>query len=154
MAVGERTRTMDLGRMRGNRQVYLLGHHEHLEGNNRVRALVDDGVITNSGSAKTHCLNLTSTWSTEAIGSIAGTPLLLSTLSCMVWPIVAVLKYGADVQTSVQTGVTIAGFIVTASESDNWPVMIRQTDRVARCVIDRTRCFSRYHGEQGDIQQL
>ncbi|ROW00658.1 hypothetical protein VSDG_03333 [Cytospora chrysosperma] len=114
MAVGERIRTLDLGRTTSNRQTYLLSHHEHLEGNDIVTALLDDGVIRLKDAAKTHCLNFTSTWSTEAIGSIVGTPLLLSILSCIVWPMVAVLKYGADVQTSVQTGVTIAGFIVTA----------------------------------------
>lgn len=157
MAVGERIRTLNLGRTTSNRQTYLLSHHEHLEGNNIVTALLDDGVIRVKDSAKTHCLNFTSTWSTEAIGSIVGTPLLLSILSCMVWPIVAVLKYGADVQTSVQTGVTIGGFIVTASALLIALVAFldtmgsRETDNSSRKRVSRGRPS---RGKPGNLRAL
>lgn len=117
MTVGERIRIMDLGRIRGDRQVYPLSHYKQLEGNNRVRALIDDGVVRDRGSPKTNCLNFISVWSTDAVVTIVGMPLILSILSCIVWPAVAVLKYVADVQTSVQTGVTIASFALTASKS-------------------------------------
>lgn len=38
----------------------------------------------------------------------------MSIATVVAWPIIAVLKYEADVQTSVQTGATVGSFIVTA----------------------------------------
>lgn len=41
-------------------------------------------------------------------------PTIMSIATVVAWPIIAVLKYEADVQTSVQTGATVGSFIVTA----------------------------------------
>lgn len=107
---------MDLGRVGGNRNVHLLYHRDHLEGDSRVRDLVEKGVITEQGNPKLFCLNFVSIWGHAAAGFIVGLPVFLGFLCCVIWPSVAVRVYGGDVQTSVQTGFAVGSFIVTASE--------------------------------------
>lgn len=41
-------------------------------------------------------------------------PTLLSISATVAWPIVSVLKYGGDVQASVQTGTAVGSYIITA----------------------------------------
>ncbi|KAG7081578.1 pfs domain-containing protein [Colletotrichum scovillei] len=53
-------------------------------------------------------------WDTTLISIVVLLPTIISIATAVAWPIVAVLKYEADVQTSVQTGVTVGSFIVTA----------------------------------------
>lgn len=50
--IGDCISVMDLGRAERNRNVHLLYHHDHLEGDTRVRDLVERGVITDSGAEK------------------------------------------------------------------------------------------------------
>lgn len=116
-AVGRMKSTLDLGRSGTNLNTYLLNHHEESEGSSLVNDLTDQGVLSDRNQAKTRCLNFVSVWRIEALGNMAATPLFISLLFCVVWPPVAVLRFGADVQNSIQTGVTIAGFVVTASKS-------------------------------------
>lgn len=58
-------------------------------------------------------LNFVLHWNTPLASIIILTPTLVSILVCGLWPVVAVLQYGADVQDSVQTGSTLAAYIVT-----------------------------------------
>ncbi|EXF74490.1 pfs domain-containing protein [Colletotrichum fioriniae PJ7] len=53
-------------------------------------------------------------WDTTLISIVVLLPTIISIATVVAWPIVAVLKYEADVQTSVQTGATVGSFIVTA----------------------------------------
>ena len=59
-------------------------------------------------------LNLIRTWDAYLISVIVMLPTGLSVLMSVVWSVVAVLKYGVDVQTSTQTAFTIASYMVTA----------------------------------------
>ncbi|KAK2613494.1 hypothetical protein N8I77_000406 [Diaporthe amygdali] len=113
--VGNRVSMLDLGRAEGNSNVHQLYHHEHLEGNVIARDLAEKGVITDKGDGKLYCLNFVSVWGSAAAGFIVGVPVFSGFLCCVIWPIVAVRKYNADVQTSVQTGFAVGSFIVTAS---------------------------------------
>lgn len=58
-------------------------------------------------------LNFVTGWDATAAGYIILTPTIISVFVAVIWPAVAVLKYEADVQTSVQTGFAAAGYIVT-----------------------------------------
>ncbi|KAK1468712.1 RNA recognition domain-containing protein [Colletotrichum melonis] len=53
-------------------------------------------------------------WDTTLISVVVLLPTIVSIATVVAWPIVAVLKYEADVQTSVQTGATVGSYIVTA----------------------------------------
>lgn len=59
-------------------------------------------------------LNTVHKWNTDAAGVVVAVPLLASFVVGIVWPAVAVATYHADVNTSVQTGFTIASYIITA----------------------------------------
>lgn len=63
---------------------------------------------------KQYALNFVSTWHTNLVALAFTVPVVASIAVSIAWPAVAVLHYGADLQTSVQTGVTIGGFVVTA----------------------------------------
>ena len=60
-------------------------------------------------------LNLVTGWDASLISIILMAPTALSIIISVGWPMIAVLKYGADVQTSVQTAISVASFIVTAA---------------------------------------
>lgn len=92
----------------------LLYDHDHREGDALVRDLIERGVITDSGNAKLYCLNFVSVWGSAAASFIVGLPVFFGLLCCIIWPIVAVCIYNADVQTSVQTGFAVGSFVVTA----------------------------------------
>lgn len=92
----------------------LLFDHDHREGDALVRDLVERGVITDSGDAKLYCLNFVSVWGSAAAGFIVGLPVFFGLLCCVIWPIVAIRTYKADVQTSVQTAFAVGSFVVTA----------------------------------------
>jgi hypothetical protein len=58
-------------------------------------------------------LNLVSRWNTSTAGTIVALPVVFSVFVCVAWPIVAHKVYGADVQSSVQTGFGVGSYIVT-----------------------------------------
>jgi hypothetical protein len=60
------------------------------------------------------CLNMVPGWNGNAASVIILTPTILSIAIAVAWPAVAVRVYGEDVQTSVQTGGTVASYVVTA----------------------------------------
>lgn len=70
--------------------------------------------LTSSGT-KT-ALNFVLAWDPQAAGVVILLPTIISLILCVTWPIVAVLKYEADVQTSVQTATSLASYIVTAGK--------------------------------------
>lgn len=53
-------------------------------------------------------------WDTTLISMVILIPITVSIATVFTWPMVAVLRYGADVQISVQTGATVGSFIVTS----------------------------------------
>ncbi|KAH7131545.1 hypothetical protein B0J13DRAFT_106303 [Dactylonectria estremocensis] len=59
-------------------------------------------------------LNFVTGWDANAASYIILTPTVLSIFVTVIWPAVAVRKYGADVQSSVQTGTAVASYIITA----------------------------------------
>lgn len=48
------------------------------------------------------------------ISNIILLPTFLSIAATVVWPIVAVRRYGCDVQAGVQTGTAVGSYIITA----------------------------------------
>jgi len=59
-------------------------------------------------------LNMATRWNTDAAGSIVALPVVLSLLFAIIWPVVAVKVYNADVNASVQTSFGIASYVVTS----------------------------------------
>lgn len=52
-------------------------------------------------------------WDPSMISNIVLVPTLLSVAATVAWPAVAILRYGGDVQASVQTGTAVGGYIIT-----------------------------------------
>ncbi|KAH6710487.1 hypothetical protein EV126DRAFT_24940 [Verticillium dahliae] len=52
-------------------------------------------------------------WDAHPVSYVVGVPAVISIAIAAIWPMVAVLKFGADVQSSVQTGAAVASFIIT-----------------------------------------
>ncbi|KND92237.1 hypothetical protein TOPH_02990 [Tolypocladium ophioglossoides CBS 100239] len=73
-----------------------------------------DATSETEDATNPQALNLVLGWDSSLIASVILTPTLLSIATCVVWPVVAVLKYEADIQTSVQTGAAVASYVVTA----------------------------------------
>lgn len=61
-----------------------------------------------------HALKFVVGWDASMISNIILLPTLLSVAATVAWPIVAVLRYGGEVQTSVQTGTAVGSYIITA----------------------------------------
>lgn len=61
-------------------------------------------------------LNFASRWDSLAASYTIISPTVIAILICILWPVVAVRKYDANVQVSVQTGISVASFLITASE--------------------------------------
>lgn len=53
-------------------------------------------------------------WDTSMISNIILLPTILSVGATVAWPIIAVLRFGEQVQDSVQTGTAVGGYIITA----------------------------------------
>lgn len=66
--------------------------------------------------APIRALNFVSGWDTAGASLVILTPIAISLVVTVVWPIVAVLKYEEDVQTSVQTGTAVASYLITAGK--------------------------------------
>ena len=125
--------TLDLGLDR-YRQVALLEHPDDMTHQRRlIEELHTKGVLRTSEPpngqpmagpppgvqlpAQTpRALNFVTGWDASAASYIILTPTIISILVSIIWPAVAVQKYDADVQTSVQTGMAVASYIVTAGE--------------------------------------
>lgn len=79
------------------------------------KKLQDDyQVITSDSENRRRGLNFVSAWHTTSAFWAVLCPNILGTIVCVIWPAVARWKYGADLQTSVQTGFAVGGYIVTA----------------------------------------
>ncbi|CAK7237830.1 hypothetical protein SBRCBS47491_010164 [Sporothrix bragantina] len=63
---------------------------------------------------KVWALNFVSTWHTNFAALAVVAPVIASMIVSIAWPAIAVLKYGEDMQTSVQTGFTVGSYVVTA----------------------------------------
>jgi hypothetical protein len=62
-------------------------------------------------------LNFVLAWDAQIASLLILQPTVASLIICVVWPIVSVLKYQVDVQTSVQTATSLASYIVTAGKT-------------------------------------
>jgi len=54
-----------------------------------------------------YALNLVKGWNANSASSLVATPIVFSLTVSIIWPIVAVTRYGMDIQISVQTGFTV-----------------------------------------------
>lgn len=63
-------------------------------------------------------LNFVCGWHAHTATLIIIFPTVLSIVVGIAWPALAVRKYRADVQTSIQTGVSVESYIVTAGKSE------------------------------------
>jgi len=59
-------------------------------------------------------LNFVTGWDAKAASYIILSPTIFSILVSILWPVVAVGRFDADVQSSIQTGTAVASYIVTA----------------------------------------
>ena len=112
--ISSRVRSLQLGFYgSGTRSIFFFKKPERLEGTRIRDELIDSKVM-----AKLHqqesALNIVRTWDAYIISVIVLLPTGLSVLMSVIWSALAVLKYGADVQTSTQTAFTIASYMVTA----------------------------------------
>ncbi|KAF2396538.1 hypothetical protein EJ06DRAFT_585009 [Trichodelitschia bisporula] len=114
-ALGEHDYILPLGRYRTHsRSIYLLHNPSKLEGSFEiVERLRLAGVLTRPGM-QTKALNFVEQWDTRLLTVAVAIPVIVSLLAAIAWPWMSVRRYGGDVQASVQTGFTIAGFILTA----------------------------------------
>lgn len=81
------------------------------------QGLINDGIIgdPNGPNPPTGALNIVTMWHIDAAGPFLFLLRVSSLAAAIVWLLVAVPQYKADVQDSVQTGFAVASFIVTAS---------------------------------------
>lgn len=84
------------------------------------RCLKDDCNCTikdsEEGTIAIRALNIRSAWHGPSASIIILAPTVLSLAIAIVWPIVAVRSYHADVQLSVQTASNVASYVVTAGK--------------------------------------
>ncbi|KAI1413387.1 hypothetical protein F5Y13DRAFT_29339 [Hypoxylon sp. FL1857] len=105
-----------------------LGYHQHQQmghfttperfngKKDLINQLVQDGVYRPAESNTTPmALNFVSGWNVQVASVIILTPTVISIAVAIIWPMVAVLHFGViDVQQSVETGASLASYIVTA----------------------------------------
>lgn len=72
-------------------------------------------VIASPGTHQ-RALNFVRKFNSATATFVIAMPITISAIFSVVWVIVAVRKYGADVQASVQTGFTVGSYIVTAGK--------------------------------------
>lgn len=77
--------------------------------------LVHDVNRETGSSNPTKALKFVVGWDASLISNIILVPALLSIAATIAWPIVAVLRYGKDVQPSVTTGIAVGSYIITTS---------------------------------------
>lgn len=108
---------MELGRYKSdNRLIYYFRHPDELQGHEIVEKLKQGGVIAPSGHQHTQALNLVEKWNAGQASIIVLMPIVASLIFSIIWSVVAVAKFHADVQMSVQTGFTVGSYIVTAGK--------------------------------------
>jgi hypothetical protein len=112
-AIGKRDSILDLGRYHGNRIIYFFYNPKQCLGDKFFSLFKAKGVLTEIGTDKERALNFVSTWDMDFASHVIVTPAILSIIFAVTWPSVAVKLYNADVQMSVQTGFTIASYVVT-----------------------------------------
>ena len=78
-----------------------------------AHGIEEGGVIAKSCDHK-YALNLVRAWDTYGISIVIMMPMIFSLLTSMLWVGIAVHYYGADFNTSAQTGFTIGSYVVTA----------------------------------------
>ena len=103
----------------GTRPIFFLKRPEQLQGTNFREELIQDGVMAlpnNQAAGRRRALNVLRTWDAYLISITVMLPMAFSLLTSVIWTIVAVLAYGADVQVSVQTAFTVGSYIVTTGE--------------------------------------
>lgn len=126
---GRPVETLDLG-FDGHREILYFKGPSGLKGSTAIaqqlrrqgvyRCVKNDcdcGDRANSLEAQgdtVRCLNMVPGWNGNAASVIILAPTILSIAIAVAWPAVAVRVYGEDVQTSVQTGSTVASYVVTA----------------------------------------
>jgi hypothetical protein len=71
------------------------------------------GVLTQP-SQQTHALNIVRTWDPNVATIMVLLPVALSLSVSVIWSVVVLVCFKADVQASTQTGFTIGGYVVTA----------------------------------------
>ncbi|KAI1171571.1 hypothetical protein F4777DRAFT_48217 [Nemania sp. FL0916] len=77
--------------------------------------LIDECVITSPSQQQRRALNIVRAWNPQSVKTIGFVPVTLSFIISILWLIIATAVYGADVQTSAQTGFTIGSYVVTAA---------------------------------------
>ena len=93
--------------------IFYFKKPEQLHGTKLRQELIDEGVLTETESPD-YALNLVRSWDAYLISIIVMLPMVLSLLMCILWTLIAVLQFGADVQTSAQTAFTIGSYMITA----------------------------------------
>ncbi|KAL4910993.1 hypothetical protein BDW74DRAFT_4635 [Aspergillus multicolor] len=112
-AVGEHRYLLMLGRYRTSTQyTYYFRNPSLKEGDDVLSRLKNDGVVIVMGQ-QTMALNFVSSFDSGSASLVVLLPIVTSFLLSVFWPIVAVTRYQADVQTSVQTGFTVGSYVVT-----------------------------------------
>lgn len=122
--MGNRVSILGLGRYDSLRLNYYFYNSHKLRDSDLVQKLIDETVIKlDDGSnidretgkiAYTHALNFVSVWHPTYSLIAVILPTIFGSIVCIVWPAVATRSYGADLQSSIQTGFAIGGYIVTA----------------------------------------
>ncbi|KAF2490683.1 hypothetical protein BU16DRAFT_621399 [Lophium mytilinum] len=128
VAPGATQSTLQLGpHGSANRATYYFRNPEEITGDEIVTLLKKDAVPPNptenrperkvviAPSAEQHlyALNMVRSWDMRMMSFLVLTPTVLSLLAGIIWTVVAVKAYDADVQTSAQTGFTVASYVVT-----------------------------------------
>ena len=131
-ALGKHEYYLPLARFNsGNRLIHFFRNPSQLIGNPIVEKLKANGAFAKasipatsaSSSDSAHvqqpgehkmALNMATRWNTDAAGSIVALPVVLSLLFAIIWPVIAVKVYKADVNASVQTSFGIASYVVTS----------------------------------------
>jgi hypothetical protein len=125
---GRPIETLDLG-FDGHREVLYFEHPSGLKGSKAIaQQLRRQGVyrcvkhdfdcgdrassLEAQGNA-VRCLNMVPGWNGNAASAIILELTILSIAISVTWPVVAVRVYGEGVHTSVQTGSTVANYVVT-----------------------------------------
>lgn len=111
---GDKLGTLDLGFYGdAQREVALLKDASGVEGSNMLSSFGPAGLMAREGHHDC-ALNVVRTYSANRIGFLLLLPTVSSIIVAVAWPVVAVLYYHAEAQSSIQTSFTIASYVVTA----------------------------------------
>lgn len=113
LPTGKRDCKIDFGKNMHNRPIKYFQKWDKLDESNFLDTLKKDGVVSSCNDQKTRAINMVTTWHGWIVSAVVLAPSILGIMTAIVWPEIAVLNFHEDPQTSIQTGFTIAGFIVT-----------------------------------------